>query len=143
MDIALTLVRLSGKTEQEVHFKFTGLRQGEKMTEELFYPSEQVCSTSCPKIKRVPSKAKYWPALQAHLDELRATLFVDGAGPICAKLKEIIPEYSYSRNGHGGSTHIQPAGSANVQGVSPKPTKTVAPASANLKSDSPMTRLGT
>ncbi|MGB6633968.1 MAG: nucleoside-diphosphate sugar epimerase/dehydratase, partial [Terriglobales bacterium] len=39
-ELAKTLVRLSGKSPQE--FKFIGLRPGEKLFEELFYPDERV-----------------------------------------------------------------------------------------------------
>src|SRR5207302_9586434 len=35
-----------------------------------------------------------------HSDELRATLYVDGANPIRAKIKEIVPEYSYFSKAH-------------------------------------------
>src|SRR5262249_30074422 len=37
VDMAKTLVRLSGKSEASVKFQFTGLRDGEKLKEELFY----------------------------------------------------------------------------------------------------------
>jgi hypothetical protein len=36
-----------------------------------------------------------WGELEAQLDDLRATLYIDGASPIRAKIKQIIPEYSY------------------------------------------------
>ena len=41
-----TLIRLSGKSEDEVSIRFTGLRDGEKLHEELFFASEEVCATS-------------------------------------------------------------------------------------------------
>jgi FlaA1/EpsC-like NDP-sugar epimerase len=100
LDLARTLIRLSGKTEQQVSIRFTGLREGEKLTEELFYPTEEVRPTSCPKIKSVRSMPPGWPELKTRLEELRATMFMDGARPIRAKIKEIVPEYSYSPNEH-------------------------------------------
>lgn len=98
LDLARTLVHLSGKTDEEVNIKFTGLRGGEKMIEELFYPHEKVYSTSSPKIKRARSVGYDWSELQSHLDDLRGTLYLDGAAPIRAKIKEIVPEYSYPGN---------------------------------------------
>jgi FlaA1/EpsC-like NDP-sugar epimerase len=95
LELARTLIQLSGKREDEVEIKFTGLRPGEKMMEELFYPEESVCQTSCPKIKKARNDLQEWNQVEGRLDDLRATLYLDGASPIRAKIKEIIPEYSY------------------------------------------------
>jgi len=100
LDLARTLIRLSGKNEEEVGIEFTGLRPGEKLLEELFYPNEEVRATSYPKIKRTRNSDHGWSELASHLDELRATLYVDGANPIRAKIKEIVPEYSYFPKAH-------------------------------------------
>lgn len=95
VELARTLIRLSGKREDQVEIQFTGLRPGEKLIEELFYPEEQVCETICPRIKKVKHSFDRWHELDVHLHELRGTLYIDGANPIRAKIKEIIPEYSY------------------------------------------------
>jgi FlaA1/EpsC-like NDP-sugar epimerase len=95
LQLARTLIQLSGKKEDEVEIKFTGMRPGEKLFEELFYPEEVVRDTACPKIKKASNVLCGWGELEAKLDDLRATLYVDGAGPIRAKIKQIIPEYSY------------------------------------------------
>jgi FlaA1/EpsC-like NDP-sugar epimerase len=94
LDLARTLIQLSGKKEEEVEIEFTGVRPGEKLIEELFYPEEVVRDTSCPKIKKARNVVCGWGELEAQLDDLRATLYLDGAGPIRAKIKRIIPEYS-------------------------------------------------
>lgn len=99
LDLARTLIRLSGRSEDDVTIQFTGLREGEKLEELLFYPSEEVCPTSFPKIKKARNQPLGWPDLQVRLEELRASMFVDGASPIRAKVKEIVPEYVYSPNG--------------------------------------------
>lgn len=98
VDLARTLIRLSGKSEQDVEIRFTGLREGEKLKEELFYEHEQVIPTSCDKIKRTSGTLKDWSKLRCQLDELRSSMNVDGAAPIRAKLKEIVPGYSYLKN---------------------------------------------
>ncbi len=98
LDLARTLIRLSGKSEHDVVIRFTGLREGEKLKEELFYEHEEVIPTSCEKIKRISGTLKDWSRLCSQLDELRASMNVDGAAPIRAKIKEIVPEYCFPTN---------------------------------------------
>jgi FlaA1/EpsC-like NDP-sugar epimerase len=102
VDLARNLIRLSGKPEDTVTITFTGLREGEKFEEELFYQTEDVSSTSCAKIMRARGPLQSWSELQRHLEELRLTLNIDGADPIRAKIKEIVPEYSID------SEHLRP-----------------------------------
>jgi FlaA1/EpsC-like NDP-sugar epimerase len=98
LDLARTLIRLSGRSEREVGIKITGLREGEKLIEELFYETEEIHPTPFDKIKRTRSSLAGWSKLQRHLDELRASLSVDGAEPVRHKMREIVPEYSYQSN---------------------------------------------
>jgi FlaA1/EpsC-like NDP-sugar epimerase len=95
LELVQTLVRLSGKTEQQVTIKFTGLREGEKLVEELFYLNEEVGQTSFPKIKRARGPLHDWLALARKLEDLEATLFLNGSSSVRARIKEIVPEYSY------------------------------------------------
>lgn len=95
LELVRTLVRLSGKTAQQATIKFTGLREGEKLVEELFYSNEEVGQTSFPKIKRARGPLRDWPALVRKLEDLEATLFLNGSNSVRAKIKEIVPEYSY------------------------------------------------
>ena len=100
VDLARTLIQLSGSKSDEVEIAFTGLRPGEKLIEELFYSEETICETSCPKIKKARLTTREWSELEAQLDELRGTLYLDGASPIRAKIKQIIPGYSYCHETH-------------------------------------------
>jgi FlaA1/EpsC-like NDP-sugar epimerase len=95
LDLARNLIRLSGKSEHDVEIQFTGLRDGEKLEEELFYHHEKVLPTSCEKIKRTNGSPKNWLGLCRQLDELQVLMTIDGEGLIRAKIKEIVPEYSF------------------------------------------------
>jgi hypothetical protein len=95
VELARTLIRLSGRSEREIEIRFTGLREGEKLNEELFYEQEKVIPSSCEKIKRTSGPLKDWPTLCRQLEELRASMSIDGAAPVRAKVKEIVPEYSF------------------------------------------------
>jgi FlaA1/EpsC-like NDP-sugar epimerase len=95
LDLARTLIKLSGRNEDQVPIQFTGLRQGEKLIEELFYEIEEVDETSFPKIKRARGPVQDWESLSRRLEELEAALFVDDPDDIRARIKEIVPEYSY------------------------------------------------
>ena len=94
VQLARTLIQLSGKTENQVSIQFTGLRPGEKLYEEMCSAAEEIVSTDRPKIKRVRGKRREWPLLARRLEELRASLTVDGAEPVRSKLREILPEYA-------------------------------------------------
>lgn len=105
LDLARSLIRLSGKSEHEVEIQFTGLRDGEKLNEELFYAHEKITPTSCDKIKRTSGPLKEWSQLRKQLNTLRASMTVDGPAPIRAAIKEIVPEYVFeerptSQDGH-------------------------------------------
>jgi len=104
LDLARSLIRLSGKFEHDVQIQFTGLRDGEKLEEELFYSHEKVLPTSCGKIKRTTGTLKDWPGLCRQLEELRLSMSVDGVAPIRTKIKEIVPEYSLPLDAEGAST---------------------------------------
>jgi FlaA1/EpsC-like NDP-sugar epimerase len=93
MELVQTLIRLSGKDENTVKTVFTGLREGEKLSEELFYPDEQVLETSCPKIKRARGPFQEWDKLLRQLDELEATLFTNGSDTVRSAVRAIVPEY--------------------------------------------------
>ena len=91
--LAKTLIHLSGKTEEQVPIHFTGLREGEKLYEELFFAHEEAHVTSRHKIKRVRGIPMEQAVLARHLEELRHSMTIDGANPIRKKLREIVPEY--------------------------------------------------
>jgi len=100
-DLAKTLVRLSGKSRPE--FKFIGLRPGEKLFEELFYPDERVLPSACEKIACTESVKLAWPALKRGLDELYVAVSLGKRASILAHLKQIVPQFTYSGCDQPGS----------------------------------------
>jgi FlaA1/EpsC-like NDP-sugar epimerase len=95
LDLANTLMKLSGVPEQEVKITFSGLRPGEKLHEELFYASEDQRTTSVEKITLARSATMPWQRLSEHLEVLRAMAAREMPLEVRGLVKEIIPEYAY------------------------------------------------
>ena len=103
LDLAKTLIRLSGKSEQEIEIVFTGLREGEKLYEELFYSHEVQLSTPNQHLKRARSKQIPWATLCDHLDALALLADSGSDASVRRKVREIIPEYQYDVETHSTS----------------------------------------
>jgi FlaA1/EpsC-like NDP-sugar epimerase len=95
LDLAKTLIRLSGRSESRVKIVFTGLRPGEKLYEELFYKNEDQVPTSQKKVFCTRASKVNWPNLCQQLSELRQLASEGMELPIRAKVKDIVPEYRY------------------------------------------------
>jgi FlaA1/EpsC-like NDP-sugar epimerase len=98
-ELAKTLARLSGKSHQE--FQFIGLRPGEKLFEELFYPDERVFPSACQKIACTESAKLDWPTLKRGLDELYVAMSLGKQASILAQLQQIVPQFTYGGNAVG------------------------------------------
>jgi FlaA1/EpsC-like NDP-sugar epimerase len=94
VDLAKTLIRLSGENEADIPIMFIGLRPGEKLYEELFYSSERLLPTPHENVKRTESDLTSWSALSWHLEQLRSISRAGMEQLVRAKIKDIIPEYS-------------------------------------------------
>ena len=95
LDMAKMLIELSGIPESDVKIKFTGLRPGEKLFEELFYDSEQQLSTPAEKIFRTYSHVAAWSDLAHRLETLRAVTDAGVPGRIRSEVKNIVPQYEW------------------------------------------------
>ena len=96
LDMAKTLIRLSGLPQDEVKIAFTGLRPGEKLFEDLFYGFENRLNTSAQKVFRTQGQIAHWPELLHLLSELRAESATGIPDRIRSKVKEIVPEYLWA-----------------------------------------------
>ncbi|MGC9293329.1 MAG: polysaccharide biosynthesis protein [Acidobacteriaceae bacterium] len=92
VDLAKTLLRLSGKSDAEIPIHYTGLRPGEKLYEKLFYDDERKMPTSIDGLRMARGKSVDWPTLRSQLNQL-AGLLNEGDVTIRQMVKEIVPEY--------------------------------------------------
>lgn len=107
-DMAEDLIRLSGKEpHRDIEIKFTGLRDGEKLYEELITSGEGISKTWHNKIMVLEAEglchgltsqesAQAW--LQTRIDKLRQVALTHDAAAIKKSLKELVPEYQAQNN---------------------------------------------
>jgi FlaA1/EpsC-like NDP-sugar epimerase len=95
-EMARMMIRLSGKTEQEIPIAFTGLRPGEKLFEELLADDESTEPTPHPKLR--VAKAQLVNGQTIAVSELMHWLAQAGAMPHAITvrdwLKQYVPEYT-------------------------------------------------
>jgi FlaA1/EpsC-like NDP-sugar epimerase len=105
--MAEELVRLSGKEPgKDVEIIFTGVREGEKLCEELITKGEGIVDTGHEKIMVLRPKgwngknnlAEFTKWLDAALEDLYRIVNTHDSHAIRAKLKEILPEYVPQQN---------------------------------------------
>jgi FlaA1/EpsC-like NDP-sugar epimerase len=97
VDLARMMIRLSGKTEQEIPIAFSGLRPGEKLFEELLANDETTEPTPHPKLRVAKVNGSGGAAAVLSIDEVLA--WVQSAGPVPDSavlrqwLRQHVPEY--------------------------------------------------
>ncbi len=98
VELARLMIRLSGRTEDEVPVVFTGLRPGEKLFEELLADDETTLPTPHPKLRVARHAEADGAALE--LDALRRDFDVGAeTSPalVRRRLAELVPEYQPQR----------------------------------------------
>ncbi len=95
VDLARDLIRLSGLApDQDVEIRFTGMRPGEKLYEELFLSDELAEKTRHPRIFVGKTSPQDWQVINRRVHELGELAGADAAC-IRAKFKAVVPEYQY------------------------------------------------
>ncbi|GMQ99357.1 MAG: nucleoside-diphosphate sugar epimerase/dehydratase [Zetaproteobacteria bacterium] len=94
VDLAEQMIRLSGLVPNEdIAIKFTGLRPGEKLYEELFHEAEHLSGTTHPKLMLAESREADWPVLTNKLEQLRDACARRDTDLVRHTLKAIVPEF--------------------------------------------------
>ena len=91
VELAQRMIDLSGARNVEI--KFTGLRDGEKLYEEVLSDAEHTKPTIHPKIKVATVRECSYDLALANEEELYALSLSFDDMKIVAKMKEIVPEY--------------------------------------------------
>jgi FlaA1/EpsC-like NDP-sugar epimerase len=103
-DMARDLIRLSGKEpEKDIRIVFTGLREGEKLHEELITSGESIVQTEHEKImvlnsdgggdgRQDPAALREW--LKPRLEQLHEAAMRHDSRGVKMKMQEIVPEYT-------------------------------------------------
>jgi len=94
VDVARQLIELSGlKPDIDIEIKFTGLRPGEKLFEELNYNTEGMMPTEHPKIMRFTGDPLPFEALRQGLLMICASGPDSDSNRIKLDLQKLVPEY--------------------------------------------------
>jgi len=93
-DLAKKMIQLSGKKlNEDIFIEFTGLRDGEKMMEELLNNSEKVKPTHHEKIKIAKISNGYYPEINAGVQYCMEDVEKCSEWEIVSRLKTMVPEF--------------------------------------------------
>ena len=91
VDLARQMIELSGfKVGEDIEIKFTGLKPGEKLFEELQHKTEHHAPTAHPRIMRFTSDAMF---SESGMQELEQQLYRLDSNELKESLRRLVPEY--------------------------------------------------
>lgn len=97
IDLATRMIQLAGFVpEKEIAIKFTQLRPGEKMYEELFKDSEAFAPTDHPKILRAKKSSDTNPNFYSLLNKLETAALAHSNEMIAPILGKMLPEFNHA-----------------------------------------------
>ena len=100
VDLARQMIRLAGlRLDRDIEIEFTGLRPGEKLSEELFHPSEPLMPTSSPAIRLAAPRTADYAMLARSIDELEENARTRREERMLQLLERLVPEYRRSTDG--------------------------------------------
>ncbi len=99
LDLAHDLIRLSGlEPDKDIEVRFTGVRPGEKLFEELSTVSEGIGRTSHPKIFTGSYDSPHLPGMRAQLETLASLCRTSSQDAIREALEQLVPEFREERS---------------------------------------------
>jgi O-antigen biosynthesis protein WbqV len=94
VDLARQMIRLAGlRPEQDIAIRYTGIRPGEKLTEEIFHGAEAAQPTELDGVLIATVRAGDRPAIAALLDRLEAACHAAEPHAARAVLARLVPEF--------------------------------------------------
>jgi len=97
LDVALNLIRLSGlEPNKDIMIKYTGLRPGEKLFEELFSEGEEPLSTHHPKISIARVEENNFDEIIREIDKSLKSLYKISEPQLIDEMKRLVPGYRSS-----------------------------------------------
>lgn len=94
VDLAEQMIRLAGrKPYEDIEIRFTGLRPGEKLHEELFHEAEKMAKTSHDSIFQAAPRAYDLGELQTRLHGLKQAAETRACDQAISLLKALVPEF--------------------------------------------------
>lgn len=119
IDLARQLIELSGlNPDTDIEIKFTGLRPGEKLYEELNHNTENMTHTSHAKIMRFTGMAQPLAELQSGLEAVKRAATTRNAAEVKLAIHQLIPEYQPYLPGDSRRTGQHAAPAATIQPTS-------------------------
>lgn len=96
-DLARKMVQLAGLVpDEDIEIRYTGLRPGEKLFEELITGSEHILSTDHDKIKIFQGPPVSAEAIERWIEELQMLLAERDEAGVVGHLAKLVPEYQIS-----------------------------------------------
>jgi FlaA1/EpsC-like NDP-sugar epimerase len=96
-DLARNMIRLAGlKPDEDIEIRYTGLRPGEKLYEELITEGENILPTQHEKIKVFQGPAPDPLLIRRWLEKVKRLVGEDDEAGLVLALKELVPEYQIS-----------------------------------------------